>query len=411
MPNPLLERFKNGTLSQGRKPGSTFRVSQGFSASNVKDHTKEDGTGEITGIRVFKAGTFADSMGFRDTWTIVHLEQMIANFTYLVGEGIFPNVPVRADHAGYEGSVEKIVGYVKGLYRDPDDTNFLAMDLEITEPEAMAKWKRGTYRARSLEIGPYVTNDEAVYYPVVFGLAFVDLPAVEGLYGAHVDHSENHHYSLTDLQEDRSMSDTQPDTQPDEGGENQPNPQPETPPTAPAPNVQPDEGGDEGGENQPESPAAPASAPNTFSLNGRSTTDFAAVQAHINDLEKFRAQSIANGRRAAVAQWAKDGKMAQNQVDSLAAIAVTMTESQYEALRSSYEAAPSVSLLGRHSDDGVPSPGIESNEEEFELLVATIKNHKRAKLSDEKIALTPQYKKLSALCEARGERIEDHIDL
>jgi hypothetical protein len=132
----------------------------------------------ISGIRIFRAGSFSDSMGVRSEWTVEDLDAMVANFTKLRSNGILPNVPVRADHSR---SINSVVGYFTNLYREGD---YLLADMELTEPDAVGKYQRGTYRSRSAEIGVYVTNDEQVYWPTVLGLAFCDIPAVEGLHAA-----------------------------------------------------------------------------------------------------------------------------------------------------------------------------------------------------------------------------------
>jgi len=52
----------------------------------------------------------------------------------------------------------------------------------VTEPGAVKKFERGTFRSRSIEIGPYESNNGKITAPAVLGLAMVDIPAVEGLF-------------------------------------------------------------------------------------------------------------------------------------------------------------------------------------------------------------------------------------
>jgi len=139
----------------------------------------ENGRHELQNLRIFKLGTFADSVGEVHTWDDIHFDQMIAHFHLLRDAGIFPDVPFRADHTL---SVKDVVGYITGVYRDPEDPNFLDCAFEFVDPHAYQQWIDGKFRARSLEVGMYETNEGATFWPVVMGCAFVDIGAVEGLY-------------------------------------------------------------------------------------------------------------------------------------------------------------------------------------------------------------------------------------
>lgn len=132
----------------------------------------------ITGIRVFRAGKFKNSDGVESKWSVADLKAMVSNFHELRGNGILPHIPVRENHSR---DIRSVVGYFADLRVEGQ---FLVADLDLTEPDAQQRYARGTYRARSLEVGGYETNDGEVYYPTVMGLAFCDIPAVEGLYAA-----------------------------------------------------------------------------------------------------------------------------------------------------------------------------------------------------------------------------------
>lgn len=165
----LLDRRSVGT--DGKPFVSVFGIVGAAPAMAVGTHL-------IKGMRIFRAGSFANSLGERSDWTTADLDEMVKNFEDLRSRGILPNVPVRADHSR---SVNNVVGYFTSLYREDD---YLLADVELTEPDAVGKYERGTYRSRSAEIGVYVSNDEQVYWPVVMGVAFCDIPAVEGLHAA-----------------------------------------------------------------------------------------------------------------------------------------------------------------------------------------------------------------------------------
>lgn len=134
----------------------------------------------VVGMKIFRVGSFKNSAGESTKWTAADLRQMVENFHALRSNGIFPNIPVRENHGR---DVREVVGYFTDLRVDG---KFLVADLDLTEPTAAERYTRGTYRARSLEVGSYETNNGEVYYPTVMGLAFCDIPAVEGLYAAAV---------------------------------------------------------------------------------------------------------------------------------------------------------------------------------------------------------------------------------
>lgn len=140
----------------------------------------------VKGLRIFKtAKGLKDSKGRAKDWSREDLEQMVGNFHLLREKNILPNVPIRENHSR---DVKLIGGYFSNISVStvPDERGnfFLEADIDFTEPDMQAKYERGTYRNRSIEIGAYETNDGEIYFPVVLGLAFCDIPAVEGLYQA-----------------------------------------------------------------------------------------------------------------------------------------------------------------------------------------------------------------------------------
>lgn len=146
----------------------------------------------VTRLKVFRTGAVKDSKGRKRVWSREDLEQMVANFALLRDKGLLPNVPVRENHSR---DVRQIGGYITGLHlaTSPaaDGRFYLEADLDLTEPDVRDRYNRGTYRNRSIEIGAYESNDGDIYFPVVLGLAFCDIPAVEGLYEAALSAYEN----------------------------------------------------------------------------------------------------------------------------------------------------------------------------------------------------------------------------
>ncbi len=136
------------------------------------------GTNVVHGKKIFRAGTFKDSKGVLHTWTVEQLDQVVANFNHLREHNLLAGVPVRVDHTF---SARDVVGWVSDLKREGE---FLLGDLHFTESSAFSKWDNGTFEPVSSELAPYETNDGDIYYPTLIGVAFVDIPAVEGLYRA-----------------------------------------------------------------------------------------------------------------------------------------------------------------------------------------------------------------------------------
>ena len=404
-----------------------FHVPTGekFFANPVTQSDK--GNPVIHGLKVFKAGTFKDSMGDQRTWEVEHLEQMIFNFNLLKDREIFANVPVRHNHPSLFGGGGEVIGYFAGLRREDI---FLVADLEITEPDAFARWERGTYRARSLEVGAFETNDEALFWPTVMGVAFVDIGAVEGLFSKPNEGASKMHFAQVVVDEEKETS---------VPGENEPNGGGtggtgggtgggQTPPSPPPPPT-PTEGGDnptgapaEGGSNAgggsdggsgtnsgTQGHAAPATGSPTgtpsasFTINGQVTTDFAAVQRHITAMEGVLKDTSDQARKDFVTGLAKANKIAATQVDTLTAHALGLSPEQYDTFRASYEAAPQVGLFGQQSDNGGGDPTPASNgvigngDEDPAVLEERVKMHRRAGMSEEQVKATPSYQKLQAL--------------
>jgi hypothetical protein len=128
-------------------------------------------------VEIFKVGTF-NGVEFKKT----ALEKMVANFNYLKAFNILPNVPVRADHPGgfFSGGdvIDKVGGYIQDIRMKG---NKIVADFRITSEDMYDKILEGTYISRSAEIGMYEDNKGQVFSPTLQGVAWVDLPAVEGL--------------------------------------------------------------------------------------------------------------------------------------------------------------------------------------------------------------------------------------
>lgn len=167
-----------------------FFSSSDFEKTGKKINASKSGK-VIKGIEVFKAGTYR-GIEFKKS----ALDKMVANFHYLKGMGIFPNVPVRADHPapfGIGGTIDKVGGYVKDLRREGKK---LVADIRVTSESMWDKIHDGSYINRSAEIGNYDDNEGVMYSPVFYGFAWVDIPQVEKL-SPNFTYSKNGHSIIT----------------------------------------------------------------------------------------------------------------------------------------------------------------------------------------------------------------------
>lgn len=323
----------------------------------------------VRDLKVFRTGSFRDGRGRPHSFDAADLDKMVENFQELRSNGAFPNVPVRADHSQ---SVNSIVGYFEGLRREDD---FLLADVDFTEPEALKKFERKTYRGRSLEVAPYRTNDERLFQPCVLGLAFVDLPAVEGLYSRE-------RMAPEPITRSNSVSEekNEPMTFRIKGVE-----------TSDASSIQ---------AHIDELEARPAPTdPVTFRLGGVETQDADEVQNYIKVLETFRENVAETARTEFVKNLAEDGKIAATQIEPMTAFAKDLDDDGFKKFQMSYEGAPSGALFGEHGQngEGKPKPPNSDAATEKEILEATVAQFRFAGWDDEKVSQTAAAKRLAAL--------------
>lgn len=396
----------SNVLGQMKTVQSVFAA--GNAVEGLSTHVADSGAFRVEGMPVFRSGTFKDSMGYQQTWEPEHLEQMVFNFNMLRDRGTLPNVPVRDGHRSFLGTGGQVIGYITKLTHDQSAGRLLA-DYEITEPEAAAKIQRGTFRARSAEVGMYETNDEATYWPVFVGFAFVDIPAVEGLYNKKIEDGE---YVLF-TQNIKETTVTAPVTQKSGGGRQPAQGSPATPPDAPE--VDGQRPGASGSSPTGGEPAAPVAATAqvdaanhgaaqpgafTFTVGGKPINDFAAVQRHITTLETAASEQRDAGRKAFVSGLAGSNKITQPQVESLTALALSMDDEQFGQFRAAYDAAPTQPLLAVHGAPGTPGgtpKGTEDANDELNILRETIAQHSRAGVSQAQIEKMPSFIRLRAL--------------
>jgi hypothetical protein len=380
----------------------------GPSRSYVKKNEKGVQALIIEGKPIFRSGTFSDSMGFEHTWEPLHMTQMLDHYTLLSNREIFADVPVRKGHADWGGifsdpvrnAMDELIGYLGNLRvekrtnpTDGVEYDYLLADLEILDEEAQKKINSGLWRNVSAEISGYRTNANAEYWPVMMGLAYVDLPAVEGLKAQHS--KSNHNFSL--ILEDDQM-DPVTGTQPAPAAPKVP----EVPkvvahsaPVAdpPAPTVAPKK------ENEPFE----------FTIGGNKSTNFQAVQSYISGLETrntaletFKKETIDAGKVSFVKGLVSSNRISAPQEAAYLEYAQSLVDpAQYDAWRKLEESKSPLTLLSRQGVgfSGSPEDVIEHDAagDQIESLKGIISMHQAGGMSRERIEETDTYKALKVL--------------
>lgn len=380
---------------------------QSFAPADVGTEVfkKDNGVLVVKRKPVFRSGTFRDSMGIQSTWEALHIDQMKHHFTMLRERNILKDVPVRDGHPGWIMSGQEGNGKVIGWHTDLQSEeleieqgkfHFLLADYEITDEEGKAKEQSGTYRNRSSEIGEYHTNDEAMFWPVYMGVAMVDFSAVEGLNFSKFSATSELKtpegrvfHVFMDEKEAPAVSGAQALPT----GQAAPAAPPAVPVVPAAPVVH----------------AAPATQPLQFTLNGAATTDFAAVQTHINTLEQFRRETETSAVENFVRGLATDAggnKLLASAVEPTLAWAKTQSSEQFTAWKALQEATPSHPIVGQQFGNtnqategtgAVPNQATVAMLQEYEDVKAIVDMHTRGNAKQADIEKMPSYLRMKAL--------------
>jgi hypothetical protein len=353
-------------------------------ASKVND----DGTARYEGVPVFRSGTFRDNLGYQHTYEPEHIDQMVTNHRNLVERGIFPSPPVRADHSM---SIKDTIGYATAVRSSVSGSyNYLLADFDITEPDQAGKIDRGTYRFRSAEIGYYETNEEALYWPVFMGFAFVDIPAVEGL-DSYAGDLQTTHFSMYVPDSDKTK---EPTVDPKDNPPHQF--------SLPAADGSTFQTSDYAAVQRALDAAAtpPAPAVVSFRVNGSDTADAAAVQRHIDVLENFRTESEKIGKNGFIDALVKDGKILATQVDDFKKYVAPMDAEAFAGFRKLHESAPANPLFANHQTGvgpggGTPAPAGEPTE--VDNLAESLTLLRASGLTEAQVEATDTYKRHQAL--------------
>lgn len=360
---------------------TTYAYSSGFFGIKPTFFRK-DGSKSlfVNDVAVFRSGTFRDSMGIQNTWEKLHIDQMIANWDHLQTNKIFTDVPIRDGHPGWlihglPGN-GKTIGYHTSLKTEkrtaPHDNveyDYILAGFEITDPEAQQNIENGTWRSLSSEIGSYLSNAEAEFWPVYLGVAYVDIPAVEGLKFTSPNGSR-----IFDLGTVASVNSKETGV-----SENS------TQTTPPAQQL----------------PFASDVRPHVFSVNGAQTSDPVAVQNHITALELFRSETVSANRADFVTSLAAGNKILASQVESLTAFAQSLSPEQFAQWCKSFETAGQVPAVTpqagavTNQNNGAQS-GATAQDEQYSIWEDTVLAHRMAGTPVDKIKETGSYKSLVA---------------
>jgi hypothetical protein len=372
---------------------STFALSNGFGIKPKHFEKKGDNGKTINvfqGVAVFRSGTFSDSAGYENTWESIHMKQMVDNFNHLRSSGTFGDVPVRDGHPGWlvsgiEGN-GKVVGWHTDIRvetmkapHDGEEYDYLLADYDILDEKAAENIASGLWRNRSAEIGTYLTNNKAENWPVYLGVAYVDIPAVEGLNFSASQPAggpARQVYIMFDSKE-KNVGVTPPAA-----------PQGSTPESAPA-------------TAQHGAPAAPAQ-PFTFSVNGAPVQDFGQVQAHITALESFRSETTKANRESYVEMLAHSNKIPATKLDKFKSSVVKMSGEQFLEFQDLYGDAEPDALISQHATaqntgTAPTAPAQKAEAAELVILREQVAMHRAAGTSTSAIEKTESYKALIQL--------------
>jgi hypothetical protein len=394
--------FNTATLTRERLgPVHAFQMGQ---AVHTDWEETEDGNILVRNFRVFKAGTFKDSMGEQRTWEREHLESMVFNYGLLKSSGRLTDIPVRDGHLSLFGSGGTVIGWHQEIKHSD---GFIDVDFILTDEDGKQKWRNGTFRARSSEVGYYETNDEALYYPVYLGFAFVDIGAVEGLYEAAKQDPDKFTILVNDKENDvppkkQTNHGGSAATPPGESNANTPDEGSQQQQQAPPP-TSGQQGGDSGEEQQggeqqqtPQQHSAPPQ-PFQFRVNGQPTNDFNAVQVHITAMEESLRDIESAARHDFVNELVRTNRLPAPQLEDAKTFVDGLTADQFEAYKKQFGETEVLPLLAQHGN-GVTNPDGQQTQEasQVEIDLETVQHHRRSNLSVEKIRKTQAFQRLEA---------------
>ena len=354
----------------------------------------------VSNVAIFRSGTFKDSFGEQHTFDAFGIETFIRNFNYLKDSNVFSKPVVRAGHPHpfNNGRLESVIGYINDLSTEnrqaPHDGHmydYLIAELEIIDETAKQNIESGLWLNRSAELGNYEDNAGQNVAPVILGVAYVDIPAVEGLnFTKNTDPNSSIDGFLISEEYTKMANNTLPNAATLSGIQM---------PTAPF----------------------------TFSIGGNDTADTARVQGYITELEskfasseakvaqfeadkkkledenkvlkEFQSTVRAKVREDFIDGLAKSQKILESAKESTKAFAATLTDEQFESWKTTMGNAPAAPVLGDYGNqDGGnhDSERQENKQDNFEVEKGIVSNLKSAGVSVDKIKASAAYQRIIA---------------
>lgn len=348
----------------------------------------------VSGVPIFRSGSFKDSMGELMSFDKFSIDTMINNFNYLKTSGVFPKPVVRRGHPSMftNDRMQSVIGYINDLHtenrtapHDGQNYDYLIAELEIIDDEAKGKIESGLWLNRSMEMGPYESNSGQETYPVVTGVAYVDVPAVEGLnFSKNFDANDPIDGILFNYTED-NMTGT--------------------------PGVQ--------------MPTLDFNK-HVFNIGQIETNDFSKVQDYITDLEnkfaseqakvtqfetenanlkaenmslkEFQDSVTKDLRNNFVDELAKDGKILESAKDNMKAFASGLNDEQFESWKNTMNGVPTNSLFENHGNQEAGEHDSDKNKDqsEFQTEKNIITALKAAGKTADQIKVTSAYQRVIA---------------
>ena len=401
--------------------------------SGVKMFRKNDGSNNlvIQAMPVFRSGTFRNSWGEQTTYSDLHIQQMVTNFDYLKQTGIFADIPVRSSHPEpwFRNSTEEVIGYVSSLTTEKrqhpvtgQEYTYLLADYEVSDPTAAEKIEKKLYRNRSAEVGMYADNDDAEYYPVLLGFAYVDIPAVEGLnFGKRAEvrrYALDEEGSQVGAENTDEVTDDTEDTQDTQEESQNEEEAPEVEETSEEDNneeppaggnfVVPEGSGDVTVNTEPPNDETdpPLGAPivgietegtGTFAgghvsinFNGQTITDPAAIQGIVDSLFGV----VKEDRNSYVNLMFTANRITASQKKPLEEFVADLTVEQWGRFRSIFDDSPEIQALSFRGGDA-PNTVEVKKAQETEQLNSQVVEHLRLALGSERLKETGIYQRLN----------------
>lgn len=272
----------------------------------------------VNNVHIFKAGKYRGK-----PWTKEMVEKMVENFKKLKELAGF-EPPVRIGHRT-DNPVENarnVIGYIEDVRSDGKGNAYA--DLDIHDEKDIENFKK---LKRSIEFGPYETNDGKIFDNAFWGLGLVDIPQVEKLTEVNVyskplkeeekmdKEEEKKEIESTDEKEedkelDKKVEDTTDDSKDDstEGEDN---------------------ATDKGGEEEPKEDESSEKSDEVTEMS-KQQNKIQSLEKKVEDYEKKIADFAKKEREDKIQSLAKEAKIVTSSVDKEKDFALSLSQEQFD---------------------------------------------------------------------------------